>query len=149
MPPDGTDPAPDPAAEVMAEVMAELLAFISSVVLHNTEVGRRLGLGPSDAQFLSLLGAHGPLTPGDLARHSGLTTGTVTGVLDRLEAGGYVRRERDPHDRRRVVVVPVPEGTQRLRAEYAGHARRTDEVLGRRTAAELAVIRDFLRELND
>jgi len=46
----------------------------------------------------------GPMTAGELARATGLTTASITGVLDRLEEGGFVRRERDPHDRRRVIV---------------------------------------------
>src|SRR5258705_2702888 len=83
--------------------------FIADVVIHNQRVGQELGLSASDSQFLTLLETHGPLTPGRLAELSRLTTGTVTGVLDRLEKSGYVRRERDPHDRRKVIVTLQPE----------------------------------------
>lgn len=131
-----------------AEVSARLLRFIAGVVLHSSEVARRVGLGPSDSQFLGLLGMDGPLTPGQLAAMTGLTTGTVTGVLDRLERGGYVRRERDAVDRRKVLVTPVPEGVARLTAHYAEHGAHAGDVLARRDAAQLQVIADFLGELN-
>jgi DNA-binding MarR family transcriptional regulator len=131
-----------------AEVSARLLRFIAGVVLHSGEVARRVGLGPSDSQFLGLLGMEGPLTPGQLAAMTGLTTGTVTGVLDRLERGGFVRRERDAVDRRKVLVTPVPEGVARLTAHYAEHGAHAEDVLARRDAAQLQVIADFLGELN-
>jgi len=130
------------------DVMAQLLRFIAGVVLYNSEVSRRVGLGPSDSQFLGLLMTEGPLTPGQLATMTGLTTGTVTGVLDRLERGGFVRRERDAADRRKVLVVPVPEGQARLTAHYAEHGAHTGAVLARRDTAQLQVIADFLAELN-
>ncbi len=53
---------------------------------------------------LNIVALTGPMTAGDLARQTGLTTASITGVLDRLEEGGFVRRERDPKDRRRVIV---------------------------------------------
>ena len=102
------------------------------------------GLGPSDSQFLGLLRLEGPLTPGRLAELTGLTTGSVTGVLDRLERGGFVRRERDAADRRKVLVTPVPEAVARLAAHYAEHGAHTDALLGRRDTAELQVVADFL-----
>ena len=130
-----------------AEITDLLLRFIAGVVLFSNEVAKQVGLGPSDSQFLGLLRIDGPLTPGRLAELTGLTTGTVTGVLDRLERGGYVRRERDPADRRKVVVTPVPEGVARLAAHYSGHGAYTDALLARRTTPELQVLRDFLDEM--
>ena len=130
------------------EVITQLLRFIAGVVLHSGEVSRRVGLGPSDSQFLGLLAMDGPLTPGQLATQTGLTTGTVTGVIDRLERGGFVRRERDAGDRRKVLVVPVPEAVARMSAHYAEHGAHTGAVLARRDAAQLQVIADFLGELN-
>jgi len=130
------------------EVTENLLRFIAGAVLHSGEVARRVGLGPSDAQFLGLLQMEGPLTPGQLAALTGLTTGTVTGVIDRLERGGYVRRERDAADRRKVIVTPAPEGVAKLADHYAEHGAHTSAVLATRNAAQLRVIADFLGELN-
>lgn len=130
------------------EITDLLLRFIAGVVLHSNEVAKQVGLGPSDSQLLGLLRLDGPLTPGRLAELTGLTTGTVTGVLDRLERSGFVRRERDPADRRKVVVTPVAEGVARLAAHYSAHGAYTDGLLARRGLAELQVLRDFLADLN-
>jgi DNA-binding transcriptional ArsR family regulator len=64
----------------------------------------RIGINVTDLNCLNIVALTGPMTAGDLARQTGLTTASITGVLDRLEGGGFVRRERDPKDRRRVIV---------------------------------------------
>jgi DNA-binding MarR family transcriptional regulator len=64
----------------------------------------RIGVNVTDLNCLNIVALTGSMTAGDLARATGLTTASITGVLDRLEEGGFVRRERDPHDRRRVIV---------------------------------------------
>jgi DNA-binding MarR family transcriptional regulator len=136
------------ADELRAEIGASTVRFIASVVLHNQAVAQQLGLGGSDSQFLSLLGIHGPLTPGRLAELTGLTTGTVTGVIDRLERGGYVRRERDATDRRKVLVTQVAAAMATIAEHYREHGEHLDAVLRRRDAAQLRVIADFLAEVN-
>ena len=133
--------------ELRAEIGASVVRFIASVVLHNATVAQQIGLGSSDSQFLTLLDVHGPLTAGRLAELSGLTTGTVTGVVDRLEAAGFVRRERDPADRRRVVVTPRPEGKARLSEHYREHGEHLAAVLASRDAAQLRVLADFFAEV--
>jgi DNA-binding MarR family transcriptional regulator len=65
----------------------------------------RIGINVTDLNCLNIVALTGSMTAGDLARATGLTTASITGVLDRLEEGGFVRRERDPHDRRRVIVT--------------------------------------------
>jgi DNA-binding transcriptional ArsR family regulator len=69
----------------------------------------RIGLNATDLNCLNILSFSGELTAGDLAKATGLTTASITGVADRLEEAGYVRRERDPRDRRRVVIRLVLE----------------------------------------
>ncbi len=134
--------------EVLGAVEAGVLRLIASAVIYNHQVAGRLGLGASDAQFLTLLQFHGPLTPGRLADLSGLSTGTVTGVIDRLEQAGFARRERDPSDRRKVFVSLVPERiAQEIVPLYASQARHLREVLGHYDASELAVIAGFLGRL--
>jgi DNA-binding MarR family transcriptional regulator len=64
----------------------------------------RIGINATDLNCLNILSFSGQLTAGELARATGLTTASITGVIDRLELAGYVRRERDTQDRRRVVV---------------------------------------------
>jgi DNA-binding MarR family transcriptional regulator len=133
--------------DLQQEVGSLLVHFIARVVLHSQVVAQRLGLGASDSQFLSLLDVHGPLSPRQLVELTGLTSGTVTGVLDRLEDGGYIRRQRDEVDRRRVLVTPVAEGRARMAEQYADYGSHTMTVLGRRNTRELRAVASFLREL--
>ena len=119
--------------------------MIAAAVLYSHQVAERLKLGPSDAQFMTLLDVHGPLTPGRLAELTGLKTGTVTGVLDRLESAGFVRRDRDPHDRRKVIVSLNPEQiAARVDPHYAAQAERMAELLQGYDDEQLGVIADFM-----
>lgn len=119
--------------------------MIASAVLYSHQVAERLGLGPSDAQFMTLLDVHGSLTPGRLAELTGLKTGTVTGVLDRLENAGFVRRDRDPGDRRKVIVsVHQAQIDAKVSPHYAGQAQWLTDLLGRYDDRQLALIEDFM-----
>ena len=81
-------------------------AFMARVVLFQDAVARSVGLNSSDLQTVGLLMSEGPASPGELAVRIGMTQGgAITGLIDRLEKAGYVSRQRDEHDRRRVLVV--------------------------------------------
>ena len=82
--------------------------MLAGAIIFNQQVAESLGVNATDLQCLNLLELQGALTPGDLARCCGLTTGGVTVVLDRLEKAGYVRREANPRDRRSLLIRPVP-----------------------------------------
>jgi len=129
------------------EIQEQMIAMIAQVVLFNHAANASLGLGASDSQFLTLLRTRGPMTPGQLSEATGLTSGTVTGVIDRLEKADLVRRERVSSDRRKVLVVPTPDATDRLAPIYAGQAAMLQQVLARRTPAELETIMRFLGDL--
>jgi DNA-binding MarR family transcriptional regulator len=110
-------------------------------------VAIRFGLSESDIETLEQLMDMGATTAGKLAEITGLTTGAVTRVIDRLEQSGYVRRVPDPADRRRVIVEVVPE---RVAAVQSTLDRLTDkgaEEIGRYTDAQLALIADFLTKM--
>ena len=133
--------------ELTEAIRSMVLRLVAEVCLREHGASQRLGLGGTDVRFLTLLDLHGPLTPGRLAALTGLTTGSVTGVIDRLERGGFVSRERDGADRRKVRVVPVPEAAARLAAEWHDNLFQLDTVLKRRDRAELEIIGRFLDEL--
>ena len=76
----------------------------SMATLHNHAVAEFAGLHQTDQDCIDLLDWAGALTAGEIGTHLGLTSGAVTGLIDRLEAAGWVHRERDPADRRRVIV---------------------------------------------
>ncbi|MEU4219620.1 MarR family transcriptional regulator [Actinoplanes sp. NPDC026623] len=132
-------------AERERDIVESTRRMIAAAVLFSHQVAERLRLGPSDAQFMTLLDVHGPLTPGRLAELTGLKTGTVTGVLDRLEGAGYVRRERDPHDRRKVIVsLNAAHIAAQVDPQYAGQARHMVDLLQRYDDAQLELIADFM-----
>ncbi|HEY2059465.1 MAG TPA: MarR family transcriptional regulator [Amycolatopsis sp.] len=89
---------------------AQLLGreFATAIVVFHEAVGRLLGLSAVERKCLDLLQRLGPVTAGAVGEHTGLTTGAVTRMLDRLAKAGYVRRAPDPHDRRKVVVHLLP-----------------------------------------
>ena len=134
-------------SDLELEIQQRMIQMIAQVVLFNHAANASLGLGASDSQFLTLLRTRGPMTPGQLAVATGLTSGTVTGVIDRLEKASLVRRDRDGEDRRKVLVVPMADAVDRLAPIYAGQGAMLQRVLGRRTSAELEVINSFLGDL--
>lgn len=90
--------------ELIAAFDKEARRMGSMATLHNHAIADAVGLHQTDQECLDLLDWAEPLTAGEIAAHLGLSSGAVTGLIDRLEAGAWVRRERDPADRRRVFV---------------------------------------------
>src|SRR5205085_2218293 len=91
-----------------------------------------------------ILAHSGPITAGELAQRTGLTTGAITGVIDRLAAAGFVRRAADPNDRRRVIIEPLPGRIQRqIGPLFESIARAMAELCANYSTQELAAIRDF------
>jgi DNA-binding MarR family transcriptional regulator len=112
-------------------------------MLHQA-VADRLGLNPTDHKCVDLLCMHGPKTAGELAELTGLTTGAITIVIDRLEAAGFVRREDDPSDRRRVVIRIESSCPQKIGRMFESLRQSMTELTTRYTDRELATIIDFM-----
>src|SRR5512138_3089279 len=85
-------------------LMLALRRSSAAGVLHSQAIARRVGINSSDLECLDLILMKGPSTAGEIARHTGLTSGAVTGLIDRLERQGLVERAADPDDRRKVLV---------------------------------------------
>src|SRR5215469_490247 len=118
----------------------------------NHEVGGRVNIRTSDLECLDHIAREGPLSPTSLARLTGQHPATLTGILDRLERGGWIARERDPDDRRSVVIrTERARGAEILRLYLveSGMNSALDEILAGYTEAELAVIADFLRRTGE
>src|SRR5580700_1613165 len=101
-------------AELAASFGAAVRKTGALMQLMNQAAADRIGINATDLNCLNILSFNGQMTAGELARATGLTTASITGVVDRLEEAGYVRRERDVADRRRVVIhlnVPRALGT--------------------------------------
>jgi DNA-binding MarR family transcriptional regulator len=102
----------------------------------------RLGLQAIDQQCVGLLHQAGGMTVGRLAQMAGLTASSITGVVDRLERAGMVRRESDPQDRRRVLVVPV--AAPEARAVFAPMAEQMAKLQADYTVEELELIAGYM-----
>jgi DNA-binding MarR family transcriptional regulator len=113
--------------------------------LLNHHVSTRVELKDSDFDCLELLNRHGPLSPSALARLAGLHPATMTGILDRLERGRWIGRERDPDDRRGVVVRALRDRATEVFRLYAGMNASMDQVCAGYSAGELELLADFLR----
>jgi DNA-binding MarR family transcriptional regulator len=111
----------------------------------NYQVGSRVELKDVDLDCLDVIEAHGPLGPSALARRLGVHPATVTGILDRLERGGWVVRERDPSDRRAVVVRAARDRYGELLRHYSGLSQSMNKMLAEYSDSELEVIADFMR----
>lgn len=115
-------------------------------VMFHARVAEQMGLSATDEKCLDLaMRAEGPLTAGRIAELSGLSTGAVTGVIDRLERAGYVRRVRDPHDRRKVLVEVTVGDVDKFGAPFEKARDSLVEVLEHFDADELQVIERYLR----
>jgi DNA-binding MarR family transcriptional regulator len=133
-------------AERMAELGRVSRQYLASYVLFNQAVADRLGMHPTDVQCLGLL-AQGPapLTSGQIAELTGLTSGSATRLVDRLERGGYVRRERDTGDRRRVLVHVEPAKLAEFTAMWADLSTGWDAMFDGYTEKELALLVRHMR----
>ena len=111
---------------------------------------QRLGVNETDLHCLNIIENSGGLTAGELAAQAGLTTGAVTGVIDRLERAGFARRIRDPGDRRRVKLEVTPKFYERAGKIWGPVAADWSAALGRQfNAEELELIIRFLRRTNE
>jgi DNA-binding MarR family transcriptional regulator len=118
----------------------------------NHSVGTRLDLKTTDLECLDLIGRYGPLSPSALARRAGLHPATMTGILDRLERGGWIDRSRDPSDRRGVAVQAARgRGAEILRLYLvdSGMNAAMDQICAEYEDKELEVIVGFLRRTAD
>ncbi|MGQ4415658.1 MarR family winged helix-turn-helix transcriptional regulator [Streptomyces sp. SAS_269] len=138
---DGTTrPPADPA-----QALSAMDHLIAAHLIGQQELARRLGLNVTDLTCFGFVLEAGEelLTAGDLATRAHVTTGAVTGILNRLERAGYVTRRPDPADRRRVRVAPVQAAVSRVEAVYAGHYQRVTDLFADYSPEELSVITDW------
>ncbi|HEY4158575.1 MAG TPA: MarR family transcriptional regulator [Polyangiaceae bacterium] len=122
----------------------------TQTVLFHTAVADRLGLNPSDHKCGDLIISQSePMTAGRLAEITGLSTGAITGVIDRLEQAGFVVRAHDPSDRRRVVVQPTPERMPDLRRFFEPLRAAMQAVCEKYSEQELELLIDFMQRCRE
>ncbi len=115
-------------------------------VLFGQAVANMAGISGSDLDCLDFLNLEGRVTAGRLAEVTGLTTGAITGVVDRLEKAGLVRRERDADDRRKVYIVTMPENVARIGRFYVPMQEVMQKLWSSYSEAELQLLLRFSTE---
>lgn len=135
--------------EIIQDLSLQFRYVSANSVLFSQVVADKVGLHPTDNECLDYLILNGAATAGQLATLTGLTTGAVTAVIDRLERAGYVKREQDARDRRKVLVVPEEE---KINREIAPHAMKMFTVLKQACEGfsndELDVVMRFMAKAN-
>ena len=116
---------------------------ISSVLFRNA-IGRKLGLNITDSECLSLLSIKGISTPTELSRYTGLTSGSTTAMLDRLEKAEYIRRKPNPKDRRGVLIEISKKWAETAGPLVAGVQKAHKELIASYADKDLETIADFL-----
>lgn len=112
-------------------------------VFFHSAVAEQIGLGATEEKTLLIL-SNGPLTAGEIAQETGLTTPSVTSLIDRLEKKGFVQRVRDPHDRRRVFVEVNEERLAQLTQVFTSLEGTFEDLLDAYNEEQLSTIIDFL-----
>ena len=145
--------SPDESArgrrQATVEIRGALRELSVQLSLLNRKVGARLELKDVDLDCLDLVNLHGPLSPSALARLAGLHPATMTGILDRLERGGWVARERDPSDRRAVQIRALRDRNAELLGLFAGMNTSLEQICAGYAEADLELIADFLRRTTE
>ena len=135
-------------AELIATFAARVRRAGSLMQLMGQAAADRIGINATDLNCLNLLSFSGQMTAGQLAKATGLTTASITAVIDRLEEAGFVRRERDAADRRRVVVRLVTERAVReVASVFLPLVQAWQQLAERYTDDELRLIVDFYGQL--
>jgi DNA-binding MarR family transcriptional regulator len=135
------DAAPQAVPATVLTILQDLRLTLS---LLNRSVGQHFSVNEVDLDCLDILSRHGPHAPGELAQRMGLHLATMTGVLDRLERGGWVVRERSLSDRRRVLVRADQAQSQRIADHYAAAAQELLALCAAYPEADLRLVADFL-----
>ncbi|MFF9869701.1 MarR family transcriptional regulator [Streptomyces sp. NPDC013953] len=140
-----------PATAEQAHAQMDHLIALGIVAQH--DVAQRLGLNVTDLTCLGFIleaqGAQETISAGELAQRAKLTTGAITGVINRLERAGYARRRSDPGDRRRVQVVADVSAAARVYEVYEGNHRRIAELFADYSPQEIAVLSDWFTRATD
>ena len=131
------------------DVKASLRDVSIQLALLNHQVGGQVDLKATDLECLDLISRLGPLSPSALARRAGLHPATLTGILDRLERGGWISRARDPADRRGVLLRVERARGADLLGLYAGMNSALDEICAGYGEEELRLVISFLRRTAD
>jgi len=127
------------------QVMIDARDYRINAVLFRHKVAQLLGVNVTDMECLSLIYFNGLAKPSELAAHTGLSTGSTTAMIDRLEQGGLVARKPNPTDRRSILVAMTDQGAAKIESLFVPVRKAQKELLERYSNEELQVLSDFFK----
>ena len=131
--------------ELMLALQGAGRAHSTATIMFHTAMAAYFGLSATDWKCGDIINQKGPLTAGQLAELTGLTTGAITGLVDRLEKAGIAIRRPDPNDRRRVFIESAPGGEEMVLPLFDSMLEAFSEVTDNYNDDELALILDFMQ----
>jgi DNA-binding MarR family transcriptional regulator len=140
---------PTARAALLQELEEAIRRSSAQGVIFGQTVANVAGISNSDLECLDFLNLEGRVTAGRLAEVTGLTTGAITGVIDRLEQAGFAQRERDAHDRRKVLVKFQPGAERRIMPLFKPMERASMAALESYSDKELSFLLEFLTRLSE
>jgi DNA-binding MarR family transcriptional regulator len=132
--------------KLFLELLAEIRASQAATDRFDQAVADLMGLNRTDLRVLDLIDREERVSAGRIAEATGLTTGAVTTVIDRLEKAGYAHRVRDEHDRRRVLVELDAHARERGRELFREHMELSERLYHRYTEEQIELLVEFIRE---
>lgn len=134
---------------LMNKLLEDLHKYGMRTGIFQQNMAHKMGVVHTDLKTADILNEKGPITAGELSKITGLSTGSVTALVDRLEKAGYVRRERDVSDRRRVMIVPIPERHKEIMNHYHSLGVKTKKLCEHYEEHELKLILQFVSDITD
>jgi DNA-binding MarR family transcriptional regulator len=133
-------------AAILVSLEHEIRKLSAQSVLFSNAISGRLGINSSDLECLDIVNLGGAATAGQLAAATGLSTGAITGVIDRLVKAGYVRRRRDAKDRRRVIIEPMSGVERKIAPMFASLSQAMARLWSTYSEHELELVRKWVAE---
>lgn len=133
---------------VVSNLLAEVRVITHSSLMFQTAIAIKMDLNTTEAVCIEYLVEKGASTAGDLAKVTGLTTGAMTNVIDRLERAGLVKREKHPNDRRKVMVIFLPEKHKRIVKTHDSIMTELSELFSSYSKKEIKLLIAFTSALN-
>ena len=135
--------------DLLDKLMTEMRNNSTKTIMFHQAIATHLGLNPTDHKCLEIIFENHAITPGELAGLLGLTTGAVTGVIDRLENKGFVFRELDSDDRRRIIIkVNQEKSEETILPLFGSFGEQIESVLEKYNNDNLEIILNFFRDIN-
>ena len=135
------------------DLKRQVLAAVRDYGIHLTQfrnaMSQWVGLNATDMECLRLLFLKGMTTPTELARHTGLTSGATTAMLDRLEKASLIERRPNPDDRRGTLIVPAKSGAEKAASWFESARKAQDELISSYSEGELEIIADVFERFTN